>query len=235
MKKHFTTNALLIALIIVAVFLAAAFTKAGLTEKPKPTAQSAAVGEDARPLKDKARQAGQFVGYENPNQRKGYANLDELAEQSTAVIIATAGQNVCRLSADGKNITIDYPLSVQYLYKGKLREGDSLSVSLPGGKVVFEDGTTAEIRTPWFKKMQSGLTYLLFLSPGDHSGNYVTTGGAQGIFEIPTGLHNRKVKVHTGLLKDAVWKYHDMDVKDFLKAVRRAFKKENQPTSNASD
>ncbi|HEX8140788.1 MAG TPA: hypothetical protein VF544_24690 [Pyrinomonadaceae bacterium] len=225
MKKQATTNTLLMTLIIVAVLLAALFTKAGLTEQPQVTTPATTVADDARPLKDKAKQAGQFVGYENPNKTKRYANLDELAAQSTAVIIATAGENVCRLSPDGRSITIDYPLSVQYLYKGKLHEGDSLSVSLPGGKVVFADGTTAEIRTPWFKKMQKGVTYLLFLTPGDHSGNFITTGGAQGLFEIPTDPHNRKVKTHTGLLKDAIWKYQDMDVKDFLRAVRRATKK----------
>jgi hypothetical protein len=224
MKKHATTT-LLVMLIIVALLLAALFTKAGLTEKPPTTTSGTTVADDPPQLKDKAKLAGHFVGYENPNKTRRFANLEELAAQSAAVIIATAGENVCRLSPDGRSITIDYPLSVQYLYKGNLHEGDSLSVSLPGGKVVFADGTTAEIRTPWFKKMQRGVTYLLFLTPGDRSGNYVTTGGAQGLFEIPTDPRNRKVKTHTGLLKDAIWKYQDMDVKDFLRAVRRATKK----------
>lgn len=225
MKKQVTANSLLTALIIVLVLLAAAFTKVTSTPTPPAAPRSTTAVDDTRPLKDKAKQAGQFVEYKNPKEITRYANLDELAKHSTAVVIATAKQNVCRLSTDGRTITIDYPLSVQYLYKGNLQEGASITVSLPGGKVVFADGTTAEIRTPWFKKMQSGMTYLLFLTSGDHAGNYFTTGGAQGLFEIPTDPHNRKVKTHTGLLRDSIWKYQDMDVKDFLRAVRRATRK----------
>lgn len=229
MKKHVTAKSLLLALIIVMVFLAAAFTKTKVIKTPRAIPQSTlTVDDDDRPLKDKAKQAGQFIKNEPPNKTPRHADLNGLASHSTAVAIATATQNVCRLSADGRSITIDYPMNVQYAYKGDLQEGSPITVSLPGGKVIFPDGTTAEVRTPWFKKMQGGATYLLFLSPGDRNGDYVTTGGAQGLFEIPTDPHNRKVRTHTGLLKDPMWKYQNMDVRDFLKEVHQATKKDSK-------
>lgn len=228
MKTHVTAKSLLLVLIVILVFLAAAFTKTKVAKSPHTVLQSTTALNDARSLKDKAKQAGNYVENENPDKTARHADLSELTAHSAAVVIATAAQNVCRLSADGKSITIDYLMSVQYAYKGNLQEGNAITVSLPGGHVAFADGTTAEIRTPWFKKMQSGVTYLLFLSPGDRSGDYVTTGGAQGLFEIPTDPHNRKVKTHTGLLKDPMWKYQNMDVRDFLKEVRQATKKDSK-------
>jgi hypothetical protein len=35
---------------------------------------------------------------------------------------------------------------------------------LPGGRVQFEDGSDAETITPGFRKMQTGNTYVLFLT-----------------------------------------------------------------------
>jgi hypothetical protein len=92
--------------------------------------------------------------------------------------------------------------------------------------VHFSDGTSAEVRTPWFKKMQEGTTYLLFLNQPALGQPFVTTGAAQGLFEIPTTQGSRVVKTHTGILKDPIWKYNGMDVKAFLKEVRQAIKKD---------
>lgn len=97
-------------------------------------------------------------------------------------------------------------------------------MSLPGGKVRFADGSTAEIRTAWFKKMQNGKTYALFLSPGSGSG-FVTTGEAQGLFEIPTTEGDQSVKTHSGIPRDSVGKYQGTDVKTFLRELRQATKK----------
>lgn len=115
-------------------------------------------------------------------------------------------------------------MNIEYVYKGSLERGKTVTVSLPGGKVLFEDGTTAEIKTPWFKKMQNGTTYLLFLNEAPGGGTFVTTGEAQGLFEIPTGEGSRTVKTHVGILRDPMWKYQNMDVRAFLKELRKAVK-----------
>jgi len=134
------------------------------------------------------------------------------------------------LSADGKDITLDYTVTVQYdyiqyAYKGSTHEGDLVTVSIPGGRITFADGTTAEIQTPWFKKMQNGKTYVLFLSPGASSRTFLTTGEAQGVYEIPTAEGPRTVASNSGIWRDPVWKYNGTDVKSFLRELRAATQK----------
>jgi hypothetical protein len=87
--------------------------------------------------------------------------------------------------------------------------------------VKFNDGSVAEIMTPWFKKMQNGKTYALFLQPGTAEGQFVTTGEAQGVFEIPTTEDDRLVKAHSGIPGNSVRKYDGQDVKTFLGELRR--------------
>jgi hypothetical protein len=52
-----------------------------------------------------------------------------------------------------------------------------VTVKVPGGKVIFPDGTSAEVRTPWFKWMENRHTYVLFLTAEGDGTAYVTTGG----------------------------------------------------------
>jgi hypothetical protein len=181
--------------------------------------------QDTRPLKEKAKEVGNFVGTEAPKKTAAYADLADLAKQSTAVIIGTAEENHPTLSPDGKSITINYKVRVEYVYKGKLAPGNNILVSLPGGKVTFADGSSAEIQTGWFKKMQNGKTYALFLSPGSERGLFVTTGEAQGLFEIPTTEDDQTVKAHSGIPRDPIGKYEGTDVKTFLRELRQATKK----------
>ncbi len=113
-------------------------------------------------------------------------------------------------------------MAVKYVYKGTFKESDTITVSLPGGKLMFDDSTTAEIRAPWFKMMTNGATYALFLTSQEKGRPYITTCEAQGLFEIPTATGGGKgVKVHSGVLNDPVWKYQNMEVSAFLKELRR--------------
>lgn len=176
---------------------------------------------DARTLKEKAKGSRQYVEHES-NKAPAYATLNELAGRSSAVIIGTPQENVCRLSPDGKSVTIDYKVSVSHVYKGGLKEGEVVTVSLPGGVAVLDDGTRVEVKTPWFKKMQGGKTYALFLGPVDGREAFAPAGGPQGVFEIPVTKESRNVKSHSGLRSDPMWAYHDMGVMAFLKEVRKA-------------
>jgi hypothetical protein len=228
MRKKVSVALALIVLACLAFALAGASAARRSRAYPLPVASQhneANVEEDTRPLKEKAKQGGRFVETHNPNRATVCADLSALANRSDAVIIGTPQKNMSNMTPDGKSIMLDYTVKVEYVYKGALREGDTITVSLPGGKVMFEDGSTAEVRTPWFKKMENGKTYALFLSPNGRSGSFVTTGEAQGLFEIPTTKDSSAVKTHSGLLTDPMWKYHNTDVKAFLRELRRATKK----------
>lgn len=196
----------------------------GASRLPAIVSQSNQAADDNRPLKDKAKEVRNFVGGESP---KGTAasDLAGLTKLSTDIIIGTALENHPTLSADGKTITLNYKVRVEYVYKGKLAEGADTTVSLPGGKVKFADGTTAEIQTGWFRKMLNGQTYALFLTPGVVNGVFVTTGQAQGVFDIPTTASDRVVKTHSGVPRDPINKYNNNDVKSFLKELRQVTKK----------
>jgi hypothetical protein len=99
-------------------------------------------------LKAKAKAGRRLILTENPVGPGRYANLSALVGDSAAVLIGTPQTNISKLTADGTNITLDYQVKVEYVYKGNLRESDIITISLPGGMVKFEDGSTAEVRTP---------------------------------------------------------------------------------------
>ncbi len=176
--------------------------------------------EDNRPLREKAKEARRYSEVKRPN-KKAFADLADLNANSSLVIIGIPQENISRLSSDGKMITLDYKVRVEYVYKGAVQEGSTITVSLPGGSWVFDDGSEAEVRTPWFKKMQNGKAYALFLNSSSRSDLFVTTGEAQGLFEIPTTKDSTFVKVQSGLPQDPVWKYQNADVKTFLKELRK--------------
>ena len=174
-------------------------------------------------LKAKAKEARRLIQTENPVRPGRYANLSALVGESAAVLIGTPQTNISKLTADGTNITLDYQVKVEYVYKGNLRESDIVTISLPGGMVKFEDGSTAEVRTPGFRKMQDGKTYALFLATKANNA-FVPIGGPQAIFEIPTTNVTRAVKSHTLVPTDPMLKYDGMNVTDFLRELRRAVK-----------
>jgi hypothetical protein len=201
--------------------LASASQTTRLLAVPQSAAAQPFKSDDPRSLKEKAKESGNYVEMKPPKKAKGFANLAELAAASTVVAVGVPQGNTCKVSPDGRSATIDYNVQVEYLYKGKFKQGDIITVRVPGGRVSFDDGTTAEVRTPWFKKMQAGQAYALFLTPDIDSQAFVTTGEAQGLFEIPTTKGSTIIQTHTGVPNDAVRKYNGMNAKDFLTELRK--------------
>ena len=189
---------------------------------------------------------GQYVTVMPAGTEPTYPDLETLTHLSTDIIIATAGGNVCKLSPDGSMITTNYTVTVQEVLKGKLPVGGTVTVSLPGGKAVFpgvgQSGppiagdikvkpTSAEVRTPWFKKMEAGKQYYLFLTGSGalqqkyHVSYLETTGGPQGVFELSGGV----VKSNSGRLRDPIWQYHNMAVGTFKATILNAVVSEPTP------
>lgn len=186
----------------------------------KKPSNNAPTANDKRSLKDKAKEAKRYVEIKNPKDKK-FADLADLNNNSNTVVIGIPQDNHTQLSADGKTITIDYKMRVEYVYKGALQKGDLITVSLPGGMWKFDDGSTAEVRTPWLKKMQEGKAYALFLTPESRAGLFSTTGEDQGFFEIPTDKDAKTIRVSSGIAEHQIRKYQGMDVKEFLRELRK--------------
>lgn len=196
-----------------------------LVWRASPNAESPDV-EDQRPLRDKARDARQYKTTERPPDLRGFITLEDVTKGSAAIVIASANRNVCTLSPNGQTVTIDYEMKVEHSYKGTLTPGQAITVSLPGGLIKFPDGSSAEVKTPWFKKMMNGKTYLLYLN-GNENRPFTITGGPRGVFEIPTGETNRLVTSHSMIEGDPMRNYNEMDVRVFLREVKQTVSRTN--------
>lgn len=176
---------------------------------------------------------GLYVTYTPISMAPTYPDLETITHLSTAVVTATVAGNHTELSADGNLINVVYTVTIQSVLKGQgVRPGDQIKVSLPGGKYGFKapDGRVvyAEVRTPWFKKMENGKTYYLFLTAASgeaHTADDLnlsvsvvlgTTGGPQGVFEVANGV----VKSNSGRLRDPAWQYHNLPVTAFVDSIR---------------
>jgi hypothetical protein len=222
-------RALLMCLLAAAsVFLILAFTHAQIT--------------DPLTLDERAKlsPSGQYVTLMPAGDEPAYPDLETLTHLSTDIVVATAGANVCKLTPGKDLITTNYTVTVQEVLTGKLPVNGVVTVSLPGGRAVFpgvgDSGpplvgdirakpTSAEVRTPWFKKMEAGKQYYLFLTGSGalnqkyHISGYLeTTGGPQGVFEVSGGV----VKSNSGRLRDPIWRYHNMAATTFKTTVLNA-------------
>ena len=128
---------------------------------------------------------GHFVASTETHTWMGYS-LPQLVQASHLIVLGTADSNHCSITRDGQKIVTEYRIQVNQVYKGKASAGQTIIVALPGGKVEFEDGTTAELITPHFRKMENGRQYVLFLEERHPLGGegYTLTGLQQGLFSF---------------------------------------------------
>ena|SRR5215831_6731674 len=150
--------------------------------------------------------------------------LETITEDSALVLVDTPLTNVCKLDSEGDGITTDYQVSVNEAIKGDLAPGSVITVSIPGGRVEFPDGTSAEVRVQDFRKMENGKTYVLFLRSGQPgSEKFITTGAAQGLFEVPSD--GSGVKPHGSSINNVCKENQGKPITTFLKEVRAFAKK----------
>jgi hypothetical protein len=168
--------------------------------------------------REAAKLKGHYVGTVDPNWDWTNFDLETLTKNSVAIVIGIPEHGKAQLSSTGDMITTDYDVRVQEVIKGTLSLDTLIKVSLPGGKVDFDDGTSAEIQTPGFDPMVIAKKYVLFLYPNRNGSNILlTTGGPQGLFELqPTG----KVKAHGRPTDGVVKEVENKDAESFLNDLR---------------
>ena len=142
-------------------------------------------------------------------------DLESLTRTSSAVVIGSPVDSSVRLSASGETITTEYNFRIKDVLKGSV-EG-IVKVGLLGGKIEFEDGTSAEVQTPGFEKMTVGKAYILFLYANKNGSNvFLITGGDQGLFEITDSRLKSHAKSSDIVAKEA----RNKMLEDFLNQVR---------------
>ena len=199
--------------------IAVALVKNVRSQEPKPADTSSEDVQAIRRggLREAARIRGHYVGSIRASHFLKY-DLESLTAHSGNIIIGSPIDNSIHLSSDGQMITTWYRIKIRRSMKGKLQPNETVTVSLPGGKLVFEDGTSAEIKTPDLEGMQNGQTYILFLNPVMRAdGAFNLTGGSQGLFEIDSKRHRVKPN---GDSVDPVQKHKDRDVEAILEEIK---------------
>ncbi|MDQ3221317.1 MAG: hypothetical protein M3Q26_11340 [Acidobacteriota bacterium] len=186
------TNLMKHLLFLMLIAIVTALTAIGLAQNRQQESRSNEI-EKHIALRDALRRGGMraaaelnggYMGSLDPNPDWLRFDIEMLTKNSHAMIIGVPLRNKGKLSIDGSTVNTVYEVVVYEVIKGNVEQGSVITVALPGGKISFADGITAEIRTPGFRKMKNGKTYALFLNESNDDGVFNLTAGPQGLLEL---------------------------------------------------
>jgi hypothetical protein len=177
-------------------------------------------------LRGAAKLKGNFVTDYDPYHHQPQFGLEALTKNSEVAIVGVPTGNIrSKLSTDGLDISTEYEVVVRETLKGDLPTGSAITVSLPGGKVKFTDGTSAEIKVIEFTPMRSGAVYTLYLNK-NKEGIYILTAGPYGLLEMQG---DGKVRSHARAKDVIAVETKGKEVADFLKDAHKLAKKHPTP------
>jgi hypothetical protein len=233
MKKYSATKYLIVfaatlAVAVIIMNIYAARAQKPQTQDSKEEYQKTKEALRRGGYRELAKIKGHYVANIDPNWDLPLFDLESLAKNSVGVMIGIPIKSKPQLSASGRSVITEYDVVIQEVIKGEITQGDTIKVSLPGGKVEFEDGTSVELNTPGFERMVNGRSYILFLyAKHDESNAYLLTGGPQGLFELSS--NGTSIKPHGRPTDPAVKEAKDKTVQSFLENVRSLAKKWPKP------
>ena len=194
MTNHKTMKRVLIAAVICLVAVASLAISGRSSRRLQEPARQQPSSDDSvalrkavmrEGLRGAAKLRGNYVEELDPHWDWGRLDLELLTKGSAAVIV---GRFTKKLDAHLKGswmIYTDYEVSVEEIVKGELKQGKTIVISLPGGRITFEGGTSAEQTTPTFEHPQIGRAYALFLTEDASVPSvFFLSGGPQGMFDI---------------------------------------------------
>lgn len=165
---------------------------------------------------------GQYVWRYQPNRSVVYPTIEELAKRSDIILVGRTLGHRSNLTTDGKFITADFLVRVQEVFKGDIKNGSSVTISLPGGSHKFKDGTRVQVMPVLYKQAQDGGSYVFFLKKSANnspSKGYRLVSETQGLFAFQDG----KVEPAYGAASDPmVMKYQGIPVTTFLARLHAA-------------
>jgi hypothetical protein len=172
-------------------------------------------------LKEAAKVQGVYVN-DLPTASWGKYTLEGLVSHSSVIIVGTPVASASSLADSERRIVTSHKVRVDQILKGKLQQNQVLDVVVPGGKITFEDGTSAEIRTPDLGSIEQNQTYVMFLAPGEPADSFGLTGVGQGLFQISTTASFVKP---LGSKLDLVKEYSKETSTSFIRQIKLAVKK----------
>lgn len=220
MQSFSRTHVLLAGVALLMVVLGFMVAKSGNTSSLAQPQETTVAAVRRGGLREAAKAKGQYVSSQRTTGWLKY-DLESLTENSAIVAIGTPIAATSSIAGSGDRIVTEYRVRIDQTFKGTLKAKSVISMITPGGKVTFEDGTSAEITTPDLGPIEEYKSYVLFLKPGDEAPDtFGLVGGGQGLFE----LSDAAVKP-AGDSVDVVQKYRNRPVSEFLEEIRNAVKK----------
>jgi hypothetical protein len=197
MTIYKSTKRVLVAVAICFAATATFLVVSGRGSRPSNTPQSSASqtqNDDAIALRralrrgglrEAAKLKGNYVAEYDPHWDWAQFSVETLTKSSAAVIVGRFTKKLDPRLVEGKEILTDYEVAIDEIVKGNLKQAKTIVVSLPGGRIYFEDGTSAEQITPKFDPVQIGRSYTVFLTQQDAlPGVFLLMGGPQGLVDI---------------------------------------------------
>jgi hypothetical protein len=136
-------------------------------------------------LRAAAKVTGHYQGPVAAEPENNVENIFQLVDWHDLIIVGRIVANRGWLTGDGDSIVTDYRVAVEASLKGpEVRE---ITVSILGGRVSFEDGTTATI-TSTMRAPVNGERYVLFLGPTFYSVSPAQRQAARGPIYTPQHL-----------------------------------------------
>jgi hypothetical protein len=179
-------------------------------------------------LREAARIKGHYLGSVRASGWGKY-DVDSLTKNSIAVIVGVPLTSTSHLSNNNELITTQYQVKIREVLKGDVLKGQVVNVNVVGGKVAFEDGTSAEIKTLDMEPVEQGNNYILFLKKEkDSPGAFGLTGGGQGLFELSDGDSLVQPRGHH---TDVVQKHKNQRIEDFVEEIKIAASKYQKVSS----
>lgn len=172
-------------------------------------------------VREAARVKGHYVGSESTTGWMKY-DIEALTSSSAAIVIGRPLTSSSRVTPSGDRIVTDFKIKIEREIKGTFGEERLINVVVPGGKVIFEDGSSAEIETPDLGPIDTKQDYIFFLNPSKEVNSYRLTGGGQGLFEISSS--DRRVKP-LGDKSDIVQKHQGKKSDELIQEIEAAAKK----------
>ena len=217
-EKHFSFAVIATVLLgFVLILTKIAHTQTAATKKsqePDPVVMAIRNGG----LREAAKLKGVYVSSERTSGWAKY-DLENLTTASIVIIIGTPLSSSSRLAASGDRIITEHEIRIERVLKGNLKAPEPVSLIVPGGKVAFEDGSSAEIRTPDLGPITEEKRYVFFLKNSDDKPDaFSLVGGGQGAFELPSSEANVKP---LGNKTDLVQKHKNQKVSAFIEEIEK--------------
>jgi hypothetical protein len=159
-----------------------------------------------------------------------------MVEGSEVVLVGELVENFAHLSASGEYITTDYRMRVQRSLKGWVLPQSDVVFQVMGGKVVFEDGSSAVIETRGFVRPSTGARVVIFANPfpvddplmppavrayANGAPVFRLVGMGRGVIELPSNENDRIRMNAVGARDPGARKMRGMSVAHFLVELAR--------------